>query len=391
MTDADKWDGLFGAIGGRIFTLGAIFIAIAVLTVSLYLSPQLLGAPENYAKAHHGDIDQFIRAGELAVAGRAGDAYNRELFAAPFNEASKGLLWYYPPHAFLFAAPLGLFPYQIVRPLWIALTIGAMALIGWRAGPRGFLTAPILVLSPACFAVIYFLQPSAFVAAGLTAALLLSRRRPVIAGIILGILTIKPQYGLLAPVFLIATGQWRVIAAAAATTLALFAISTVAFGAEIWRAYFASFETVRETYVLLPHPGTASLGQLATKLGASPPVATAAQFLCIAVAAVGVYAGARKLDYKTAAGFALLLSLAASPSIWAHDWPLAAAALAVIARARGAWPPPVQAAALALWVTPVIPLFGFSAIAAPIILFAFCVIAAVWLLGAKSAAAGAPA
>ena len=124
-----------------------------------------------------------------------------------------------------------------------------------------------------------------------------------------------------------------------------------------------------------------SAGQLATKLGAWPALATAAQFLCIAIAAFGVFSGARKLDYKTAAGFTLLLSLAASPSIWAHDWPLAAAALAVIAAARPHWPPAIQAMALVFWVTPFIPLFGLSTIAAPIIVLVFVAAVSLWVFG----------
>src|SRR6185295_1703313 len=64
----------------------------------------------------------------------------------------------------------------------------------------------------------------------LTAALIggtltLMERRPTLAGICLGLLTYKPHFGLLFPVALIAAGQWRVIAFAAATALALAAAS----------------------------------------------------------------------------------------------------------------------------------------------------------------------
>ncbi len=62
--------------------------------------------------------------------------------------------------------------------------------------------------------------------------------RPVLAGICIGLLAIKPQMGLLMPFALIASGQWRVVAAAATTVLSLIVLSTTWLGAAIWTDYF---------------------------------------------------------------------------------------------------------------------------------------------------------
>jgi alpha-1,2-mannosyltransferase len=61
--------------------------------------------------------------------------------------------------------------------------------------------------------------------------------RPVLAGICLGLLAIKPQMGLLMPFALMASGQWRIVAAAATTVLALIVLSTLWLGAAIWTDY----------------------------------------------------------------------------------------------------------------------------------------------------------
>jgi len=61
--------------------------------------------------------------------------------------------------------------------------------------------------------------------------------RPVLAGICIGLLAIKPQMGLLMPFALIASGQWRIIAAAATTVLSLIVLSTMWLGAAIWTDY----------------------------------------------------------------------------------------------------------------------------------------------------------
>jgi alpha-1,2-mannosyltransferase len=62
--------------------------------------------------------------------------------------------------------------------------------------------------------------------------------RPILAGICIGLLSIKPQMGLLMPFALLASGQWRVAAAAAATVLSLIILSTIWLGVAIWPDYW---------------------------------------------------------------------------------------------------------------------------------------------------------
>ena len=62
--------------------------------------------------------------------------------------------------------------------------------------------------------------------------------RPVLAGICIGLLVIKPQMGLLMPFALIAFRQWRIFAAAAVTVLCLIILSTIWLGTAIWIEYF---------------------------------------------------------------------------------------------------------------------------------------------------------
>jgi hypothetical protein len=62
--------------------------------------------------------------------------------------------------------------------------------------------------------------------------------RPVLAGICIGFLAVKPQMGLLIPLALVASGHWRVVAAAATTVLSLIILSTIWLGAAVWTDYF---------------------------------------------------------------------------------------------------------------------------------------------------------
>jgi hypothetical protein len=78
---------------------------------------------------------------------------------------------------------------------------------------------------------------ASFTAALLIGGLINLDRRPVLAGVLFGILTIKPQLGFLLPIMLLLTGRWRVIAAAAATAFALAALTAGLFGVSAWLEY----------------------------------------------------------------------------------------------------------------------------------------------------------
>ena len=81
--------------------------------------------------------------------------------------------------------------------LWLLLALAfPSVLINVGHGQNGFLTAALL-----------------------GGALVVLDRRPLVAGILLGLLVYKPQYGLMLPIVLAVSGRWRCFAAAAATVV----------------------------------------------------------------------------------------------------------------------------------------------------------------------------
>ena len=85
-----------------------------------------------------------------------------------------------------------------------------------------------------------------FLTAALIGAALVSLdRRPLLAGVLIGLIAYKPQLGILFPLVLAATGRWRSFAAAAATIAALALITTLAFGVSVWDAFLASTHFTR--------------------------------------------------------------------------------------------------------------------------------------------------
>src|SRR5260370_11712059 len=62
--------------------------------------------------------------------------------------------------------------------------------------------------------------------------------RPLLSGICLGLLSYKPQYGLLFPLVLIAASQWTVFFTAGVVAVAMAFASWLAFGTGSWQAFF---------------------------------------------------------------------------------------------------------------------------------------------------------
>ncbi|MBY0298365.1 MAG: DUF2029 domain-containing protein [Methylobacterium sp.] len=159
--------------------------------------------------------------------------------------------WGYPPFTLLMFWPLGQLPYFAALAVWtvgLFAAFSAVTLSQVPAGRRGRALL-LLALAPACLINAVGGQNGFATAALLLGGMLALDRRPILAGILFGLLTAKPHLGLLLPFALVALGAWRTIAAAAVTTLALVAVSTAVFGLDPWRQYLTA--TSAYQYALL--------------------------------------------------------------------------------------------------------------------------------------------
>ncbi len=357
------------AAGGRAFFALAALTAVFVLGLFNLRADTILFIPASLAEVGKEDLLAFWRGADLALEGRAADAYDRDLFRAALPESGENLLFLNPPHFFLMIAPMALLPYGAAKLVWMALNIAAMAGIALVAAKGRLQTVVFLglvFLSPAAFGSFFCWQMAPFVAAGLAAALLQSHARPILAGAILALLTVKPQYGLLAPVLLVAFGDWKAMAAAAAFTAALVAASIGVFGLDLWSAFFA---TIAENHA--PHASQVArdmltLHQTAAKLGFTGADRWAIQGLALMALALAVFIAGKRWSREAAVGFALIASAAASPSLWVYDWPIVVAGLFLLVRAAGPWPFSLQIAAFGAWIGPLISL-GFATMASSIV------------------------
>jgi hypothetical protein len=164
------------------------------------------------------------------------EAFNallQDLFRADYPAHN----WGYPPHLLLFTWPLAFLPYVAAYVVYCALGF-ALYIAVVRDGDRRLDHVALLALAPAVTLNIWTGQNGFFTAALLIGGLTQLDRRPLAAGVLFGLLSVKPQLGFLLPIMLALTGRWRVIAAAAATIAVLAVLVAIVFGPRIWMDYF---------------------------------------------------------------------------------------------------------------------------------------------------------
>jgi hypothetical protein len=168
------------------------------------------------------DYSAFSTA-QIALFGRDGCA-----FFTPFV---------YPPTFLFFTYPLGWMPYLVAFAVWLLATLVLYEVAVYAIIPRR--AAVIAAIAPYAVAVNIDFAHSAFITAALIGfSLVFLERRPWLSGIFLGLLTYKPHIGLLFPLALLASRNWRALASATAASIILGIGAAIAFGSEGWLSFF---------------------------------------------------------------------------------------------------------------------------------------------------------
>jgi hypothetical protein len=125
-------------------------------------------------------------------------------------------------------------------------------------------------------------QTGTWLAVFFLAAAYFWRDRPILAGICIGLVAVKPQLGLLLPFALLAAGRWRTIAGAAVTIMAMAAAATLWLGVAIWNDYAG----ILALFGGLVGRGYAGIRQLAVGPYVSLQGAGAPALVCVLLQAV---------------------------------------------------------------------------------------------------------
>jgi hypothetical protein len=297
------------------------------------------GAIDRNGKPIGTDFSNVYAAGRLTLEGRPADAYDPALQHAAeqrvFGREVPFYGWHYPPFFLGIAALVATVSYGWGLSLWLIASFAA-----YLAAIRAVLPRRETLLAAAAF-------PAVFINVGhghngfLTTALLggalhLLHRRPWLAGVLIGLLAYKPQFGVLIPLALLADKRWITMASAALTVAVLVVLSTALLGTGIWHAFADSTAFTRD--VVLEQGGTGwekiqSIFSATRMWGAGLPLAYAAQFSLAAIVAVSLiwlWRSSAAFDLKAAA--LAIGSLLATPYVLDYDLMVLAIAIVFFVR-----------------------------------------------------------
>ncbi len=266
--------------------------------------------------------------------------YNAAL-GALLGEGYPGQSWSYPPSIMLMAWPFGLLGYLQALLIWSVLSLAVFA-----AAARQMLSRPAslvaLLVSPAVVMCLISGQHSLLIAAAIVVIFLCLDSRPLLAGVLIGLLTLKPQVGLLFPVLLIASGRWRTFIAASVTALAAAAVTAAVFGPQVWVDFVLKGLPVQNFVmsdpgrIATPFYPTVFMNLRGLNLGYSTAMAVQSVF-SIAAAGTVFWAFRFRRDADPAVLMALFVacSVAAVPYLLSYDTlPLTLAALVLLGTGR---------------------------------------------------------
>jgi len=304
-------------------------LAVASVTGSLAMAV----ASVRYAITYPQSTDfAGVAATHQAQAAGLGCIYSRSVQLAGLHLVPGGappplpadIIWHFnePPLMTLLAAPFARIRLSTAVNLWevvLGVAIAACALLLWRAriGLSPWLMAAVvaaLLLNEIASTEFGLAQNDALLLiAALVAFELLRRHLDLAAGVLLGLVAVKPQLIFLAVIALLIHHRWRLVAACGATVVAIGAASILMVGSACSLQWLGSATQLGEFQIGMGLPGT-----LARATGSAGAAEIA--FLVLAIVAVVVLIRIRRrVDTPSFAAVAIALAVVIGLHTLAYD------------------------------------------------------------------------
>ncbi|MGR6431864.1 glycosyltransferase family 87 protein [Rhizobium sp. PAMB 3174] len=286
------------------------------------------------------DFSNVYAAGRMTLRGDAANAYDWSLEHAEeqsiFGRPDIPFYgWHYPPFFLLLAAGLAALPYLAALAVWQVSTFILYLRTAYAIIPSRemlFLAAA----SPVVFVNVGHGHNGFLTVSLLAGALILLDRRPVVAGILIGLLAYKPQFGLLIPLVLMATGRWRTFMAAAATVISMVLLVTAVLGIDVWLSFYASLALTKSIVLEAGSTGWEKIQSIFSAVrmwGGSIPLAHVLQTLfTIIIAMWTVRLWRRPVAFDVKASALCSATLLATPYVLDYDMVVLGAAVAFLVR-----------------------------------------------------------
>jgi Glycosyltransferase family 87 len=242
----------------------------------------------------------------------------------------------YPPPFGLVLRLLGTLSYDSAYLVWIGATLALYLCATLRRRSLSLMGLATLV-APSTLLTAIAGQNGFLTAALMIGGFRLLDVRPLLAGVLLGLLAYKPQLALLIPVVLIAAGRWRSLAAAAMAVATLVAVSMAAFGPAMWAAWLGSIEVNAHLFEINAPALQAHMPTLAPALlaqGLDHRLVGAVQIAVLALIASLLWRKARSVSSQRLAELVPIGTIIATPYAFIYDLPMVTTAVLAIVEER---------------------------------------------------------
>ena len=267
------------------------------------------------------DFISYWAAGKLGLQGQAPLAYDViahhriELEATAVGQIPFG----YPPAFLLLASPFALLPYPAAAVTWVILTWAAYAAAVRLWAPKAFW--PAMAMPPVLINAITG-QAGFLLAALFIAGMALLPKRPLLGGLLLGLIVVKPQLGIVLPFALAAGREWRAFAGAALSSAGVLLLGLLVFG---WQSYQAWFGNA-QLYSSVVADGLAGWQRMASVYAAlrfdglgAAPAWIAQGLVAVAALAAACLLWRRSADPGARAAALAAATALASPYLFGYD------------------------------------------------------------------------
>jgi alpha-1,2-mannosyltransferase len=323
------------------------------------------------------DFSSFWTAGRLLLSGDVTGMYHTSVhFAAQrafFDNPNIDVYgWFYPPFFLGVAALLATMPYLPALFIWQASTLAMFAAVVRAIAPSQPLVVLMALAFPASLITLGHGQNAFLSAALLGGGFLALQHRPVLAGVLFGLLAYKPQLATVLPLVLLLGGHWRATIAAGATVGAMISIATLVLGVDVWAAFFQASVIARSEALELGSEGwfkIQSAFSAVRSFGGSVALAYGVQTLMSGAVLVALSALViMRADQRLIASAACTASLLTTP--FAHDYDMTIAGVAIafnVAHGAEKGFAPYEKTLLAIvWLTPLFARSGMAVTGFPV-------------------------
>jgi hypothetical protein len=303
-------------------------LAVAAVLGCLALSVTFAMYAAIYRPSLNSDFMAFWAFPRFAAANKVADIYNAASLGGFEQKLYPGFQsfypYLYPPTLLLAIWWLKFCGFALAQTIWTVAGVVALAGAGlWFFGPARKFAVVAMLACPAALITGATGETAFFTTALLLAGFAALPKRPLLAGLFFGLLTLKPQLGFLIPFALLGLGAWRSILVAISVVLALVMLSCIAFPASLWLVWAHTLPEYQADYFAAVHQLNLNIivtpAANAVLLGAGPSLAWALQALCSIAIAAATFWTFRRAAYERAVALLFTGMFLAVPHAYAYD------------------------------------------------------------------------